>query len=82
MDELYKDRCMKMFVSPGISITIIEALGTRIKTKEYGELIDFESGCWAAVLGHSRKEVVETIVENVGYLFHTHQYFDTDTPDL
>ena len=69
-----------MFVSPGISITVIEALGTRIRTKEYGELIDFESGCWAAVLGHSKKEVVETIVENVGHLFHTHQYFDTEHP--
>ncbi|MBU5314009.1 aminotransferase class III-fold pyridoxal phosphate-dependent enzyme [Tissierella carlieri] len=80
MDELYKDRCMKMFASPDTSITVMEALGTRIKTKEYGELIDFESGCWAAVLGHSKKEVVETIVENAGHLFHTHQYFDTEHP--
>ena len=80
MDELYKDKCMKMFVSPNVSLTVMGTLGTRIKTKEYGELIDFESGCWAAVLGHSKKEVVDTIVENAGHLFHTHQYFDTEHP--
>ena len=44
-DELYKDKCMKMFVSPNVSLTVMGTLGTRIKTKEYGELIDFESGC-------------------------------------
>lgn len=80
MDKLYRDRVMKMFPSPSVSLTVVEASGTRIKTKEYGELIDFQSGCWAAVLGHSRKEVVQAVNENIGLLFHTHQFFDTEHP--
>ncbi|MDF2672809.1 MAG: gabT1 [Clostridiales bacterium] len=71
---------MNMFASPGISLSAIEASGTKIKTLEYGELIDFQSGCWAAVLGHNRPEIVETIKENVGLLLHTHHFFDTEHP--
>ena len=73
-------RRMKMYVNPGVTITAVEGLGTRIKTDEYGELIDFESGCWAAVLGHSNKEVTQVIIENAGHLFHTHHFFDTKHP--
>jgi len=81
MDQAYNKYRLKMYTSPGISLTAIEANGTRIKTKEYGELVDFESGCWAAVLGHSSPEVVKVINENAGSLFHTHQFFDTEHPE-
>ena len=80
MKQMYKDLRMKMFAGPEVVITAVKASGTRIHTQEYGELIDFESGCWAAVLGHSNKEVVQTITENVKDLLHTHQFFDTEHP--
>jgi len=75
IDGFYKDRAMKMFTPSGVSLTAINAHGTRILTKEFGELIDFESGCWATVLGHNRKEIVQTITENIGVLSHIHQFF-------
>lgn len=71
---------MKMFPTTGVSLSAEKAENTRIFTKEYGALIDLESGCWAAVLGHSRKEIVQAISENSGLLFHTHQFFDTEHP--
>lgn len=71
---------MKMFAGPGVSLTAKKAQGTRVYTKEYGELIDFESGCWAAVLGHCRKEIVQVLTENASRLFHLHQFFDTEHP--
>lgn len=80
MREMYNMLRMKMFSSPGVSITAIKASGTRVLTKEYGELIDFESGCWAAVLGHSHKEVLQAIARGAADLFHTHQFFDTEHP--
>lgn len=80
MEQVYINKRMKMFAVPDVSLTIIKELGTRIFTKEYGELIDFESGCWAAVLGHSNKEVVDVISENMKDLFHAHQFFDTEHP--
>lgn len=80
MDELYKNYVFDMFAKPKASLTAIKAFNNRIITKEYGELIDFESGCWAAVLGHSRKETIETIIENSRLLFHIHQFFDTEHP--
>ncbi|MBM7614864.1 aminotransferase class III-fold pyridoxal phosphate-dependent enzyme [Alkaliphilus hydrothermalis] len=80
MKEVSADSQIKLFSGPEISLTAIQASGTRIRTKEYGELIDFESGCWANVLGHSRKEIVQTISENAGLLFHTHHYFSTEHP--
>lgn len=81
MIKAYNNR-MKMFAAPGVSLTAVEAAGTRIKTLEYGELIDFESGCWAAVLGHCRSELVQVMSQNAGRLFHTHQFFDTEHPDM
>lgn len=30
-------------------------------TEEYGSLVDLESGCWAAVLGHSKYTLKEAI---------------------
>ena len=80
MKQMCKDLRFKMFAGPGVSITAVKASGVRIQTREYGELIDFESGCWAAVLGHSRKEVTQALIENVEVLLHTHQFFDTEHP--
>jgi acetylornithine aminotransferase len=80
MKQTSKDLRMKMFASPGLSITAFKASGIRIQTVEYGELIDLESGCWAAVLGHSREEIVQTLIENAKNLFHIHQFFDTEHP--
>jgi acetylornithine aminotransferase len=80
MNKDSKTLRMKMFAGSGVSLTVEKAVGTRVLSKEYGELNDFESGCWAAVLGHSRKEITEVIQENVGQLFHTHQFFDTEHP--
>ena len=80
MKQMCRDLRMKMFADPGVSITAIKASDTRIQTQEYGELIDFESGCWAAVLGHNNKQVVQAITENVKNIFHTHQFFDTEHP--
>ncbi|MDF2821253.1 MAG: gabT1 [Clostridiales bacterium] len=81
MDTTINERRLKMFASPGVTLSVLNASGTRINTQEYGELIDFESGCWAAILGHSRSEIVQAITNNVGLLFHTHQFFDTNHPD-
>lgn len=80
MYEGSKTHSMKMFTGSGVSLTAEKAQGSRILTKEYGELIDFESGCWAAVLGHCRKEITEVIQEHAGQLFHTHQFFETEHP--
>lgn len=80
MDYRYKENRIRMFPNTGVVITALEALGNKIVTKEYGKLIDFQSGCWAAVLGHSPKEVVDVVTESVGKLFHTHQYFSTEHP--
>ncbi|KAB3533488.1 aminotransferase class III-fold pyridoxal phosphate-dependent enzyme [Alkaliphilus pronyensis] len=74
------DRRLKMFEEPEASLTITKTLGTKITTKEYGELIDFQSGCWAAIIGHNRREITDAIKENVDILMHTHQFFDTGHP--
>lgn len=71
---------LKMFPSPGVTLTALETQGTKIRTKEYGTLTDFSSGCWAAVLGHCRQEITKVITEYAGKLLHTHQYFDTEQP--
>ena len=71
---------LKMFPSPGVTLTALETQGTKISTKEYGALTDFSSGCWTAVLGHCRKEITQVIMEYAGKLLHTHQYFDTEQP--
>lgn len=80
MEELIKTKVLKMFSNPGITLTAEKAQGTKIFTKEYGELIDFQSGCWAAILGHCRVEIAETLSENVKLLFHTHELFNTEYP--
>lgn len=80
MNKLSSDPVMKMFAAPGITLTAISTSGVRVKTQEYGELVDLQSGDWAAVLGHGRKEIVEIINNNLGQLLHTHQFFDTEHP--
>ncbi|EHJ00821.1 Acetylornithine transaminase [Clostridium sp. DL-VIII] len=80
MAELIKTKNLRMFNSPGISITVKRAQGTKIYTEEYGELIDLQAGCWAAVLGHCRKEIAETLSINAQLLFHTHEWFTTEHP--
>lgn len=74
------DLVMKMFPDPGITLTASSASGIHITTQEYGELIDLQSGCWAAVLGHSRQEIVQTLNEHSSLLAHTHQFFNTEHP--
>jgi acetylornithine/N-succinyldiaminopimelate aminotransferase len=39
-----------------------------------------QAGCWAAVLGHCRKEIAETLSTNAQLLFHTHEWFTTEHP--
>lgn len=80
MEEICKDLRMRLFASPGFSITAVKAFGTRIETQEYGPLVDFESGCWAAVLGHSQEDIVQTLTDQAKVLFHTHQFFSTEHP--
>ncbi len=80
MNKFNKDNRIRMFPDTGVTITAIEAHNNSVLTHEYGELIDLESGCWAACLGHCRKEIVELLKENAGLLFHTHQYMDTEHP--
>ena len=76
----YDDLRMRMFADPGVLLTAISASGMGIQTKEYGELTDFESGCWAAVLGHNNPEVLQVLTENAAKLIHLHQFFRTEHP--
>ncbi len=78
MDEYSRSFRMKMFPKLEVNITALEASGTRILTEEYGELCDLQSGCWAAVLGHNRRELSQVLAENADRLFHLHHFFDTE----
>lgn len=71
---------IKTFLGPNLALTSVSAQDTRITTREYGELVDFESGCWAAVLGHCRPEITQAISESAGSLFHTHHFFTSEHP--
>ncbi len=71
---------MRLFVRPKKTITALWSKGTKVMTEEYGELVDMESGCWAAVLGHNHPDVIKVIHEQVDTLFHTHQFFETEHP--
>lgn len=72
---------MKMYVDPGINIDAVKAQGTKIETKAFGMLTDFEAGCWANILGHSRKEIVGLIAEKSTNVFHFHHFFKTEHPE-
>ncbi len=78
MNESQQSFRMKMFPKPEVTITALEASGTRILTEEYGPLCDLQSGCWAAVLGHNRRELSQVLAENADKLFHLHHFFDTE----
>lgn len=71
---------MRLFARPKEPITALWSKGTRVMTKEAGELVDMESGCWAAVLGHNHPDMVQVIHEQVDTLLHTHQFFQTEHP--
>lgn len=71
---------MKMYQKLEVTLTAVKAQGTKIHTKEFGELVDMESGSWAVGLGHCRKDIAEVISENARLLFHTNQFFDTEHP--
>lgn len=50
---------------------IIRAENCRLYDSEGREYLDMESGVWCTSVGHSRKEVTETISEFAGDLMHT-----------
>lgn len=68
---------LRNYPHPSYTITASKAQGHLVFTKEFGPLIDMESGCWAAILGHCHPEITETIKESASTLFHTHQYLST-----
>ena len=77
-----ENHIMRMYIPTEVSLTPIKMHNTSIFTKEYGKIIDFQSGCWASVLGHNRIELIETIKEHVEKLLHTHHFFETEHPSL
>ncbi|WMJ77500.1 MULTISPECIES: aminotransferase class III-fold pyridoxal phosphate-dependent enzyme [unclassified Sedimentibacter] len=80
MNKSYNDMHIRMFPDPSVSITAVKAYGTKLLTEEYGEIIDLESGCWAAVLGHCNYEITHVLQEMAGMLFHTNQMIGTEHP--
>ncbi len=80
MNKSKEDYIMRMYAPLEVSLTPIKTHNTLIFTQEYGKLVDFQSGCWATVIGHNRIEIVETIKEHVENLLHTHHFFETEHP--
>lgn len=73
---------LRNYPHPSYPITIEKAQGHQLFTKEFGSLIDMESGCWAAILGHCNSEITETISASSQTLFHTHQFLTSKEPSL
>ncbi|EFQ23619.1 aminotransferase class-III [Aminomonas paucivorans DSM 12260] len=73
--EVRPDRRLRLFESLPVSLTARKASGNRIWTDEYGELVDMESGCWAAPLGHAHPEILETLIEQAPRALHLHEKF-------
>lgn len=72
------DKRLRLFESPHVSLTVLSAQGNRIQTAEYGTLVDMESGCWAAVLGHAHPEILATMSSQSVKSMHLHQFFTTE----
>ena len=79
MEEV-KDKRLRLFIRPEVRLTLLGYDKDYLITKEYGRLIDMESGCWAAALGHDKEWLIRTAAE-LGYPIHTHHFFDTPLAD-
>lgn len=71
-----KDNRLRLFARPNTTLTLCPSEQDMLVTEEYGSLIDLESGCWAAVLGHS-KDTLKEAIQDLKYPVHTHQFFDS-----
>jgi len=81
MSKNLNDLVMRLYPPLGTKLTPIKAQDAIITTKEYGDLIDFQSGVWTTNIGHSRSEITDVIKNCVGSLMNTHQYFETEHPN-
>lgn len=81
MQSKYNDSVIRLYEPLDFDLTITKTQNTTITTKEYGDLIDFQAGCWAAVIGHNRNKITKVINEYGSNLMHIHQFFETDNPD-
>ncbi|MDW2796105.1 aminotransferase class III-fold pyridoxal phosphate-dependent enzyme [Clostridium boliviensis] len=69
------DKRLRLFARPKTTLTLSPSEHDMLVTEEYGDLVDLESGCWSAVLGHSKYTLQEAI-RDLKYPVHTHQFFD------
>lgn len=60
-----KDNSLRMFKDPNISLTVIKASSTKILTKEYGELIDFESGSSGGLVLFPPYKLIQFLTEEI-----------------
>jgi 4-aminobutyrate aminotransferase/(S)-3-amino-2-methylpropionate transaminase len=63
------------YVPPGVylvqPVTICESEGALVKDVDGNTLVDFTSGIGVTSLGHSKKEIVDTICDQAGKLIHS-----------
>ena len=63
------------YVPPGVylvqPVTICESEGALVKDVDGNTLVDFTSGIGVTSLGHSKKEIVNTICDQAGKLIHS-----------
>lgn len=71
----YNAKRLRLFARPNATLTLSPSEHDMLVTEEYGSLVDLESGCWAAVLGHSKYTLNEAI-KDLKYPIHIHQFFD------
>ena len=71
-----RDNRLRLFVRPKTRLTLSPSAHDILVTEEYGSLVDLESGCWAAVLGHS-KDTLKEAIKDLKYPVHTHHFFDS-----
>jgi acetylornithine/N-succinyldiaminopimelate aminotransferase len=70
------DNRLRLFARPNTALTLSPSEHDLLVTEEYGSLVDLESGCWAAVLGHS-KYTLKKAIKDLKYPVHTHQFFES-----